>query len=128
MIPTSVCALVLKDGKVLAVSRRGKPTDLGLPGGKIDPSDESTEAAMVRELLEETGIRATGMRPCYLRPAKPGVDDGPAQCYLVTAWEGEPETREPGIEVSWACLGALLTSHCTFREYNEGLFRALKLI
>lgn len=38
---TAVCALIWNDegNKVLAVSRRGKPEDMGLPGGKVDPGE-----------------------------------------------------------------------------------------
>lgn len=32
----AVCGLFVVDGKVLSVSRKDNPNDLGLPGGKIN--------------------------------------------------------------------------------------------
>lgn len=56
----SVCAVVLKDGKVL-LARHTYGAGKGLyitPGGYLK-NGESPEAAVQRELLEETGITAT---------------------------------------------------------------------
>jgi 8-oxo-dGTP diphosphatase len=52
------CCIVESDGKVLLIKRsqhKPQPGKWGLPGGKVD-AGESLEAAMVRELREETGI------------------------------------------------------------------------
>lgn len=45
-------------GLVLAVSRKGRPNDFGLPGGKCEAGEGFLEAAL-RELQEETGVVLT---------------------------------------------------------------------
>jgi 8-oxo-dGTP diphosphatase len=93
----------------LCILRRGDPPDevlLGLKkagfgagkyggfGGKIEPG-ETIEAAAVRELEEETGIRISEQdvqkvgRLTFLFPARP--DWGQVvHVFLVQAWDGEP--------------------------------------
>ncbi len=56
---TAACYLEV-DGKVLLVQRaphKSEPGKWGVPAGKLDPGETPGEAA-VRELFEETGIRA----------------------------------------------------------------------
>ncbi len=124
--PRSVVAFVQRsDGKVVAVSRRGRPADLGLPGGKIDPGETPEEAA-ARELLEETGVVAKKMEFCYERVDR--TDGRVAWCYRVVEWEGEPRHQEPSIYVSWEEPLRLLEENCVFREYNRGLFAKLGIV
>lgn len=52
----AVCGILIEDGKVLTVSRKDDHSKLGLPGGKVDKG-ELPQAAIIRECLEETGIK-----------------------------------------------------------------------
>ncbi|HLY99816.1 MAG TPA: NUDIX domain-containing protein, partial [Candidatus Angelobacter sp.] len=56
-----VAALIVKDGKILICQRtRHQPMALKweFPGGKVEPNEQPVDA-LVRELDEELGIRAT---------------------------------------------------------------------
>ena len=50
----AVCALIIRNGKALCVSRKDDHNDFGMPGGKVN-NGESLIDAMEREVLEETG-------------------------------------------------------------------------
>jgi len=64
-------AVVIKNGKVLLVRDKGKQ-NFSLPGGGIH-GDEPTLSAAIRELYEETGLRATKairLRDCDYKGSK----------------------------------------------------------
>ena len=52
-------AIVTRDEKILLVRDRGRPT-YALPGGGIE-DDENPESAVVRELSEETTLKAVNV-------------------------------------------------------------------
>ena len=109
--------------EVLTVSRRGKPEDLGLPGGKIEPNEAIYEA-LRREVLEETDVAIEASWTIMDRE-EDTADGGVARCYSVVGWNGTPKTKEEGCHVSWRHWRELLGSQCSFRSYNEKLFRHL---
>lgn len=118
--PRSVVMLLTNaNGEILSVSRRGRPDDLGLPGGKIDPGELPLEAA-IRETFEETGVKVSTAQFIFERVDK--TDGRVAWCFRAINWEGEPKSCEPGIEVQWVKPERLLKPSCTFHEYNRGLF------
>jgi ADP-ribose pyrophosphatase YjhB (NUDIX family) len=58
----TVDAVVMNDaGEVLLINRRNPPLGWALPGGFVDVG-ETLEAAVARELTEETGLRARSVR------------------------------------------------------------------
>lgn len=64
----AVRALLLDDDMRLVLFRRAKPgraTYWTTPGGKIEPGDESTEAALRRELDEELGATVGPLRQVF---------------------------------------------------------------
>ena len=77
--------LVTRDGRILLV-HRPRYDDWSLPKGKLDPGETWEEAAL-REVLEETGVRA------QLRDELPSVHytDGRGRPKTVRYWVMEPE-------------------------------------
>ncbi len=62
--PYAVFALIINGDKILSVSRKNNHADFGLPGGKLDPG-EGFKEALIREVMEETGLLVTAMEPVY---------------------------------------------------------------
>jgi len=60
----AVSVAVVRDNTVLLVKRARQPSQglYAFPGGKVE-AGEALEDAVQRELLEETGLRATNYRP-----------------------------------------------------------------
>ena len=108
-------------GEVLAVSRKDNHDDLGLPGGKVEDGETFEEGA-IRETFEEIGVRILRMRHVFDHPCRVHY----AHTFQVDEWEGTPVSKE-GAWVGWVPVARLLESSCSFREYNEALFRALSL-
>jgi len=97
-------ALVDRDGRVLIAQRpEGKPM-AGLwefPGGKVH-SDETPEAALIRELDEELGIDTKESCLAPLTFASHAYDDFHLMMplYVCRVWRGEPTAHEHG-ELAW---------------------------
>lgn len=119
-LPVAACAVLLRDGAVLAVSRRDNPCAYGLPGGMIEPG-ETPEAAAVRELEEETGFKvlAEVAVPVYDGLAESGRL---VRTYLVPDPGGDIVQRGEGVVV-WAGWPALITG--PFGRYNAAMRSAL---
>ena len=121
--PSFVVALIIQDNCVLAVSRRHRPDDLGLPGGSIE-LEETPFEALVREVKEETNIDVQNAHHVFSRH-DPTTDGKVAWTYVVFEWSGEPKQMEDGINVQWVEPARLLDEGCTFRDYNGRLFESI---
>lgn len=98
-----------RDGKVLIARRACAPARglWSLPGGRIEFGETAAEAA-ARELLEETGVRATVIGLAEVVEAIMTDADGAASSHAVILayagrWEaGEPAPGEEAEAVAWA--------------------------
>ncbi|HEY4062205.1 MAG TPA: NUDIX hydrolase [Puia sp.] len=97
--PTWVIALALTaEGKVI-VERQYRhalqQTIFELPGGCVDDTDASLEAAIERELLEETGYRFDKLEYLGKTSANPSTNNNWAHFYLAT---GGRRTQEQELD------------------------------
>lgn len=116
-IKLAATALIYKGGifesELLGVSRKDNHELFGLPGGKVDPG-EDTYTAMKREVFEETGLIVDRAIPLFFREEERFL----AVVYLVTEWHGDVSTSEAGI-VDWIDFEVLKRG--SFAEYNAKL-------
>lgn len=86
-LPVSVCAMAItENNEVILLQQYRHPlkeTILEIPGGFVDKG-ESSEKAMVRELLEETGYTFSTISFVARVAANPGVLDNYTDLYLAT--------------------------------------------
>lgn len=112
MVLVSAVALIDVDGRVLLTQRPEGKSMAGLwefPGGKVE-SDETPEAALIRELEEELGINTWESCLAPLTFASHSYDDFHLLMPLFACrkWDGIPRPRE-GQTLAWARPNELRT-------------------
>lgn len=122
--------LIVKDGLILAISRRHNKTIFGLPGGKFDEAagDNNSADTAIRETLEETGVQVKSCMQVYQR-IELGDGSNPVDFYSTTYyaldWEGEPHTSEEG-EVKWLTAKELTSTKAAFGDYNTKMLEQFR--
>lgn len=122
---TIVVAVIEKDGKFLATSRKNDHTLFGFPGGKVEYTDKSILDAIKRETLEETGVTIQEAELVHNEPYNNEI----TYAFKVTKWSGniftdaEAEIRGEGI-VRWLTSEQLAKGFCG--AYNKKLLAKIK--
>lgn len=120
-----VCAIIKNsEDKLLAVTRKNNHTDWGLPGGKLDSTDNNVVDTIIREVLEETGyhISVLTLAPSFcMLDATNGNKVITFRCVLLNNTPNSINTEiETGL-VDWVSASKL-TSGTSFDEYNKECF------
>ena len=117
-----VCALVFNDQGQILLNRRSDTSRWAVLGGALDPGEEPA-AAVVREVLEETGVqvipeRITGV---YITPVITYPNGHKVQ-YAITAFACRPVAGRPrvnddeSLEVRYFALDDLPDLHPAHRQ------------
>jgi len=112
-IEVIVRGVLVKENKVLLCHTK-KRDNTYLPGGHIDPG-ESASVALVREIREELGVKATAGRFLgavehhFKQDGKPVAEVNFVFEFRVPGWQGcaVPESCEDYIEFRWVPLNRL---------------------
>lgn len=119
--------LIIKDGLILAVSRKNNLNSFGLAGGKAE-SKETPEMAAIRETFEETNITVHDCSLIYERiepPSHIGGESFHVCAYYSCNWSGELKRSEEGV-VKWITEAELTSDAGSFPEYNKNTLNAFK--
>lgn len=124
--------LIVKDGLILAISRRHDKTIFGLPGGSFSEElgDKTIVDTAIRECKEETSVVVNHCVQIYQR-VEPGDGnkkvDFYSTTYYATEWKGDPTNSEEG-EVCWLTVEELTSTKAAFGGYNRQMLNHFKLM
>jgi 8-oxo-dGTP diphosphatase len=110
LFPVVAAALIDAQGRILVQQRPPGRQLAGLwefPGGKIEP-DETPEAALSRELMEELGIvvAADDLAPLTFASAAHGERHLLLLLYACRRWSGDPVALD-AVALRWASAAEL---------------------
>ena len=109
------CIIMNADGDVLMLHRKTpKRTQWEIPGGKVEPGEPATDAA-VRELQEELGVKVRIMRKLGERDFAEDGANLRYEWFLAEIIAGEPALCEPDLYDKFGFLSPVTLT----RRYDE---------
>jgi 8-oxo-dGTP diphosphatase len=122
----SVDGVILRGKKILLIKRANDPFKgyWALPGGYVD-WDETTEEAVAREVMEETGLKVISAKltGIYSSPSRHPQQVINIAYFVETV--GEPKAADDALELQWFSIGEL-PSDLAF-DHNKIIGDALPL-
>ena len=115
----SACVVLINpEGLVLGVSRKDDHTQMGLPGGKMDPEDNNDPmVTATRECKEETGLDVSNLTLVFAIHK-----DGNMGFTYLAEYSGEINYDEPHL-VKWIPFELLINGR--FGKYNKMVSKSL---
>jgi len=121
----TVDALVTKgsgfDKKILLIKRKNPPEGWALPGGLVDYG-ETTEAAVVRELKEETNLIASVTKvKLFCVSSDPGRDPrfhSVSLAYQICDFTGEPKAADDAVAFGWFTFAEVIGLDVAFDHWK----------
>jgi 8-oxo-dGTP diphosphatase len=125
--------VLVHDGSVLLGKRTAHrvqwPDVWDAIGGHVEEG-ETPEAALVREFNEELGVVPTDFRRLETFQITQGTRDHTVTCHFfcVTAWDGEPDNRQPEehLQIAWLLLSQVNELDVADRERTLRLLASIE--
>ena len=113
----TVDALIISECKVLLIRRKNPPEGWALPGGLMD-AGETAEEAVVRELREETGLKAhkddVELIEVRSDPKRDPRFHAVSLVYKICVFSGEAKAADDATELGWFTHDQLQTMLIAF--------------
>jgi ADP-ribose pyrophosphatase YjhB (NUDIX family) len=121
-----VLARASDSGLILAVSRPGRPNDLGLPGARVF-AGESFEDAAKRGFERETGAKLLNVKTMWSGTSGRNWEQGRmVHLFAAEAWAGNPLAGRAGARTVWVNESRLCEARCSHAHFYRKLFAVLR--
>jgi ADP-ribose pyrophosphatase YjhB (NUDIX family) len=119
----AIDAVVVKDKKsILLIKRKNPPDGWALPGGLVD-AGETVEAALVRELREETSLITTEkdirLFKVLSEPSRDPRFHAVSMIYVVNHFSGEPKAADDATDLGWFTLEQIRENLITAFDHKD---------
>jgi 8-oxo-dGTP diphosphatase len=117
LFKVNVSTVIIKDGKYLVIKRADDeevfPGMWGIPGGTVEPTDPTLEAALERECEEEVGITIHNSELIADDIHDKGEKGAIYLVYKSEYLSGEPKALDGTAEVHWLDIETIRTLELT---------------